>query len=78
MTELSTVAAHTQVKAAGEGVAALLTLGISAYAAVILIAVGLAISYARRGRKRAAIYCAVIVGILTVVGVIIAIASSIH
>lgn len=78
MTDAQTTATPTFLGAAGEGVAALLTVGISVYAAAILVGVGLGISYARKGRRQAAIICAVVVGILTVAGVIIAIASSIH
>ncbi|UAK38187.1 hypothetical protein K8O93_24765 [Gordonia bronchialis] len=57
---------------------ALLTLGISLYSAVILICIGVGINAARHGRRRLAIVMAVIVGVLTVVGVVLAILSSVH
>ena len=57
---------------------ALLTLGISLYSAVILIGIGVGINAARHGRRRLAIVMAVIVGVLTVVGVVLAILSSVH
>ncbi|MFT4126311.1 MAG: hypothetical protein QM662_08785 [Gordonia sp. (in: high G+C Gram-positive bacteria)] len=59
------------------GTAALLTVGISVYAAAILIAVGLGISAARQGRRERALGCAVVVGVLTVAGVVVAVLSSI-
>ncbi|GAB26257.1 hypothetical protein GOPIP_094_00050 [Gordonia polyisoprenivorans NBRC 16320 = JCM 10675] len=66
-----------QVLAMSNGAVAGLTIGISVYAAAILIAVGLGISAARQGRRRTAIACAVVVGVLTVAGVIVAVASSV-
>ncbi|ACY20877.1 hypothetical protein Gbro_1604 [Gordonia bronchialis DSM 43247] len=57
---------------------ALLTLGISLYSAVILICIGVGINAARHGRRRLTIVMAVIVGVLTVVGVVLAILSSVH
>ncbi|RPA65302.1 hypothetical protein EF294_05600 [Gordonia oryzae] len=66
-----------QVLAMSNGAVAGLTIGISVYAAAILIAVGLGISAARQGRHRVAIACAIVVGVLTVAGVIIAVASSV-
>ncbi|WLP91705.1 hypothetical protein [Gordonia sp. NB41Y] len=66
-----------QILAMGDAAVAGLTIGISVYAAAILIAVGMGLTAARQGRRRRAIICAVIVGILTVAGVVIAVASSI-
>lgn len=60
-----------------DGAVAAMTLGISVYAAIILVCVGLGIHYMQRGRRRPATVCAVIVGVLTVAGLIIAIASSV-
>jgi len=45
---------------------------------VILICIGVGINAARHGRRRLAIAMAVIVGILTIVGVVLAILSSVH
>ncbi|MGW5523581.1 hypothetical protein [Gordonia sp. NPDC003950] len=69
--------AAPQLLAMTDAAVAGLTIGISVYAAVILIAVGLGISAARRGQRRAAWIYAVVVGVLTVAGVVIAVASSI-
>ncbi|MGW0037028.1 hypothetical protein [Gordonia sp. NPDC003376] len=66
-----------QILALGDGAVAGLTIGISVYAAAILIAVGVGLTAARQGRRRRAIISAVIVGILTVAGVVVAVASSI-
>ncbi|MGC4933764.1 hypothetical protein ACLQ3C_08775 [Gordonia sp. DT30] len=65
------------VLALSDSAVAGLTIGISVYAAAILIGVGLAISAAQRGRRRLAITCAVIVGVLTIAGVIAAVLSSV-
>lgn len=54
-----------------------LTIGISVYAAIILIAVGWGINAARQGRRRTAITCGVVVGVFTVAGVVVAVLSSI-
>jgi hypothetical protein len=63
--------------AAADGGAALLTLGIALYAATILICVGLFVHAMANHRRRLAIGTAASVIILSVAGVIIAIASSI-
>ncbi|MDL9938451.1 hypothetical protein QSJ18_17010 [Gordonia sp. ABSL1-1] len=57
--------------------AALLTLGISLYAAVILVCIGVGISAARSRRRRLAIIMAWVVGALTLGGLAIAIYSSV-
>ncbi|MFW0784519.1 hypothetical protein AAFP35_08340 [Gordonia sp. CPCC 206044] len=57
--------------------AAALTLGISIYAAAILVLIGLGINAVQHHRRERAITCAVIVGILVIAGVVVAIASSI-
>ena len=63
---------------AAEGTAgiAVLTLGLSGYAALVLVGISLAIYYARRHRRGPAIAAATVVGVLTVAGLIAAIISS--
>ncbi|OBK81891.1 hypothetical protein [Mycobacterium sp. 1164985.4] len=56
---------------------AVLTLGLAIYAALILAGIAVAIDAARRQRRRRAIAAAVLVGVLTLGGVVIAILSSI-
>lgn len=67
----------TTILADGEGAAALLTLGIALYAAVILVAIGVGINAIQHGRKNRAIAMAVIVGVLTIAGVIVAVFSAV-
>ncbi|TQK27190.1 hypothetical protein [Arthrobacter sp. SLBN-53] len=62
---------------ASPAVAAALTAGLTVYAALILVSIAVAIYYARRQRRRPAIATAVLVGILTLGGLIMAIVSSI-
>jgi hypothetical protein len=56
---------------------AALTAGLMAYAALILAGIAVAIFDARRHRRRRAIAAAVMVGILTLGGLVIAILSSV-
>jgi hypothetical protein len=56
---------------------AALTAGLTAYAALILAGIAVAIFDARRHRRRRAIAAAVMVGILTLGGLVIAILSSV-
>ncbi|MGV0850439.1 hypothetical protein [Mycolicibacterium phlei] len=56
---------------------AALTVGLSAYAALILVAIAVVIAAARRRQRRRAIIAAVAVGLLTVGGLVIAILSSV-
>ncbi|MFW0796230.1 hypothetical protein AAFP30_20625 [Gordonia sp. CPCC 205515] len=67
----------TTILADGEGAAALLTIGIAVYAAVILVAIGLGINAIQHGRKNRAIAMAVVVGVLTVAGVVVAVISAV-
>lgn len=55
---------------------AALTLGLAAYAALIFIGIAVAIYDIRRGRRGRAITAAVLVGVLTVAGLVAAIVSS--
>ncbi len=57
--------------------AALLTLGLVLYASLIFVGIALAIYYVRRNRKGRAITAAAAVGVLTVAGLVAAIASSV-
>ena len=59
------------------GSAAALTIGISAFAAVILIGIGIAINAIQNGRRDRASAAAVVVGVLTIAGLVLAILSSI-
>jgi len=56
---------------------AALTVGLSVYAALIFAGIALAIFDARRHRRRRATAAAVMVGVLTLGGLVIAIASSV-
>lgn len=66
-----------EVTLASAGEAALLTVGLSVYPALILVIIAVAIDSARRHRHRRAIYAAVIAGVLILVGLVAAIFSSI-
>jgi len=54
-----------------------LTVGLAAYAGLILAGIAIAIYDARRHRRNRAIAAAVVVGVLTLGGLVIAIVSSI-
>ena len=56
---------------------AALTVGLAAYAALILAGIAVAIFDARRHRRGRATAAAVIVGVLTLGGLVVAIASSV-
>ncbi len=56
---------------------AALTVGLAAYAGLILAGIAIAIYDARRHRRNRAIAAAVVVGVLTLGGLVIAIVSSI-
>ena len=56
---------------------AALTLGLMVYSALILAGIAVAIFYARRHRRRRAIAAVVMVGVLTLGGLVIAIISSV-
>ena len=56
---------------------AALTLGLSAYAALILAGIAVGIYDARRHRRHRAIAAAVMVGVLTLGGLVVAIVSSV-
>ncbi|MDP7701699.1 hypothetical protein [Mycobacterium sp. TY815] len=56
---------------------AALTVGLAAYAGLILAAIAMAIYDARRRRRNRAIAAAVIVGVLTLGGLVTAIVSSV-
>ncbi|MFV8315242.1 hypothetical protein [Mycobacterium sp. 23] len=56
---------------------AALTAGLAAYAGLILAAIAMAIYDARRHRRNRAIAAAVVVGVLTLGGLVIAIFSSV-
>lgn len=62
---------------AGAGAAAALTVGLAAYAALILAGIAVAIYDVRRHRRGRAIAASVVVGVLTLMGLVIAIASSV-
>jgi len=57
---------------------AMLTLGMTVFAALILAALAVAVSESRRGRRGRAIAAASVVGVLTVLGLVLAIVSSIY
>lgn len=57
--------------------AAALTLGIALYAAAILIGIGVGVNALTRGHRRRAVIAGIVVTVLTLAGVVIAIASSI-
>lgn len=56
---------------------AALTAGLSAYSALILAGIAVAIFYARRHRRNRAIAATAMVGVLTLAGLVIAIISSV-
>lgn len=56
---------------------AVLTVGLAVYAALIFASIAVAMYDARRHRRRRAIAAAVMVGVLTLAGLIAAIASSV-
>jgi len=65
------------VTLASTGSAATLTVGLAAYPALIFAGIAVAIYDARRHRRGRAIAAAVMVGVLTLVGLVIAIVSSV-
>jgi ABC-type Fe3+ transport system permease subunit len=67
----------TTVIAAADGDAALLTLGIALYAAVILVCVGVCVNALANHRKQLAIGTGATVIALSIAGVVVAILSSI-
>lgn len=67
---------HTVTLSSAASTAAL-TFGLSAYAALILAGIAVGIYYARRQRRGRAIAAAVMVGVLTLGGLVIAIMSSV-
>ncbi|MGV0748779.1 hypothetical protein [Mycolicibacter minnesotensis] len=66
-----------EVTLASTGEAAMLTVGLSVYPALILVIIAVAIDSARRHRRRRAIYAMVMVGVLILVGLVAAVFSSI-
>lgn len=66
-----------EVTLASAGEAAMLTVGLSVYTALFLASIAVAVDSARRHRRRHAIYAAVMVGVLTLGGLVAAIFSSI-
>ncbi|MGB3475183.1 MAG: hypothetical protein WBA50_10490 [Mycobacterium sp.] len=66
-----------EVTLASTGEAAMLTVGLSVYAALTLVSIAVAIDNARRHRTRRAIYAALMVGVLILGGLVAAIFSSI-
>ncbi|AQT79946.1 hypothetical protein B1R94_12680 [Mycolicibacterium litorale] len=67
---------HTETVASGASTAAL-TLGLAAYAALIFASIAVAIYDVRRHRRGRAIAAAVMVGVLTLGGLVIAIVSAV-
>lgn len=65
------------VTLAGTASTAALTVGLAAYAALIFVGIAVAIYDARRHRRGRAIAAAVMVGVLTLGGLVIAIVSSV-
>lgn len=65
------------VTLASSAATATLTLGLAAYSALILAGIAVAIHGARRHRRRQAIAAAVMVGVLSLGGLVVAIASSV-
>lgn len=65
------------VTLASAAATATLTVGLAAYAALILVSIAVAIDGARRHQRRRAITAAVMVGVLTLGGLVIAIVSSV-
>ncbi|WP_409429422.1 hypothetical protein [Mycobacterium sp. SMC-11] len=66
-----------EVTLASTGEAAMLTVGLSVYTALILVIIAVAIDSARRHRRRRAIYATAMVGVLILGGLVAAIFSSI-
>ncbi|KAA1429796.1 hypothetical protein [Mycolicibacter arupensis] len=66
-----------EVTLASSGEAAILTVGLSIYTALILVSIAVAIDSARRQRRRQTIYAAVMVGVLILGGLVAAVFSSI-
>lgn len=66
-----------KVTLAGSGQAAILTVGLSVYAALVLASIAVAIDSAHRGRRRRAICASAIAGLLTLGGLVAAIFSSV-
>lgn len=66
-----------EVTLASAAEAATLTVGLSAYAALMLLSIAVAIDSARQHRRRRTIYASVIVGILILGGLVGAVFSSI-
>ncbi|CAN3129315.1 hypothetical protein ACNUDN_15425 [Mycobacterium sp. smrl_JER01] len=62
---------------ASAGAAAALTVGLAGYAALILAGIAVAIYDVRRRRRGRAIAASVVVGVLTLIGLITAIVSSV-
>ncbi len=58
--------------------AALWTLGVTAYAAVILVCIGIGVNAAARHRRRTMITMAVVVVLLSIAGIVAAVLSSTH
>lgn len=67
---------HSKILASAASTAAL-TIGLAAYAALIFASIALAIYDVRRRRRGRAIAAAVMVGVLTLSGLVIAIISSV-
>ncbi|KQY09241.1 hypothetical protein ASD37_01890 [Mycobacterium sp. Root135] len=65
------------VTLAGAASTAALTVGLSVYAALIFVGIAVALYDARRHRRGRATAAAVIVGVLTLAGLVVAIASSV-
>jgi ABC-type spermidine/putrescine transport system permease subunit II len=66
-----------KVTLASTATTAALTVGLAAYAGLIFVGIALAIYYARRHRRGRASAAAVMVGVLTLCGLVIAIVSSV-
>ncbi|OBH20218.1 hypothetical protein EHH44_02265 [Mycolicibacter terrae] len=66
-----------KVTLASTGEPMMLTVGLSIYAALVLASIAVAIDSARRRRRRRAICASVMVGILTLGGLVAAIFSSV-
>ncbi|WP_167100817.1 hypothetical protein [Mycobacterium sp. DL592] len=67
---------HNEILASAASTAALTT-GLAAYAALIFAGIAVAIYDVRRHRRGRAIAAAVLVGVLTLIGLVIAIISSV-
>lgn len=68
---------HTVTLLAGASSIAALTIGLATYAALIFASLAMAIYDVRRGRRGRAIAAAVVVGVLTLAGLVAAIVSSV-